>query len=55
METPERGWDMLQDGVAQSIRVDADAIRNRSAQALACKRAGQYEDVWSDHQGIFPG
>jgi hypothetical protein len=22
---------------------------------LACKRAGQYEDEWSDDQGFFPG
>ena len=52
MKTPERGRDMLQDDVAQSIRVDAMQMQFAIAPH---KRAGQYEDVWSDDQGIFPG
>jgi hypothetical protein len=33
-------------------------IRPPPVRELACSRAAQgaqYEDVWSDHQGFFPG
>jgi hypothetical protein len=40
---------MLQDDVALSTRVDT--VRNHSQ--AGSRRAGQYEDVWRDYQGIF--